>query len=199
MLCFKHAILRPNSASSNVSTYWIVPKMQEAGIQLLLWRARCERRLQRYANATATLVQALDAVSCLATSSNRTAWLQQSITLELEVVRLFEKELVGQLLDMNVKQEPDPEAADSLAEQLVLSLRCPLSFEFMKDPVMTPSGTTYERTMIEWHLDAVGAWDPMTRKELLKSQLCPNRALKVVIETLLSEHALGRLLAACNS
>jgi tetratricopeptide (TPR) repeat protein len=193
----KEALKILDDLAVRMATYSTVS--EEAGIQLLLWRARCERRLQRYANATATLVQALDVVSCLATSSNRTAWLQQSITLELEVVRLFEKELVGQLLDMNVKQEPDPEASDSHVEQLVLSLRCPLSFEFMKDPVMTPSGTTYERTMIEWHLDAVGAWDPMTRMELLKSQLCPNRALKVVIETLLSEHALGRLLAACNS
>ncbi|CAK8682420.1 unnamed protein product [Clavelina lepadiformis] len=56
-----------------------------------------------------------------------------------------------------------------------------ISFEIMKDPVITPSGITYDRKDIEEHLQRVGHFDPVTRHELKLTQLIPNLAMKEAI------------------
>ena len=63
-----------------------------------------------------------------------------------------------------------------------------ISFELMTDPVITPSGITYDRSDIEQHLQRVGHFDPVTRKDLTIDQLIPNLAMKEVIETFVSEN-----------
>ena len=52
-----------------------------------------------------------------------------------------------------------------------------ISFELLKDPVITPSGITYDRADIREHLQRVGRFDPITREPLEQSQLIPNLAL----------------------
>ena len=42
-------------------------------------------------------------------------------------------------------------------------LKCPISDELMKDPVVIQSGHTYEKAMIEKHFKKNGATDPITR------------------------------------
>jgi STIP1 family protein 1 len=64
-----------------------------------------------------------------------------------------------------------------------------ISFGIMRDPVITPSGITYERKDIMEHLQRLGHFDPVTRKELNQEQLVPNLALKEVIDTFLQENA----------
>jgi len=54
-----------------------------------------------------------------------------------------------------------------------------ISFEILKDPVITPSGITYDRKDIEEHLHRVGHFDPVTRTKLTQDQLVPNYAMKV--------------------
>lgn len=63
-----------------------------------------------------------------------------------------------------------------------------ISFELMTDPVITPSGITYDRNDIEQHLQRVGHFDPVTRQELKIDQLIPNLAMKEVIENFVSEN-----------
>ncbi|CAB4014070.1 E3 ubiquitin- ligase CHIP-like [Paramuricea clavata] len=63
-----------------------------------------------------------------------------------------------------------------------------ISFEIMKDPVITPSGITYDRKDIEEHLQRVGHFDPVTRTELKQGQLIPNLAMKEVVDTFVSEN-----------
>nr|CAG4641076.1 EOG090X0AJZ [Eulimnadia texana] len=63
-----------------------------------------------------------------------------------------------------------------------------ISFEIMKDPVITPSGITYDRKDIEEHLQRVGHFDPVTRVKLTKDQLIPNFSMKEVIDAFLSEN-----------
>jgi len=63
-----------------------------------------------------------------------------------------------------------------------------ISFEIMKDPVITPSGITYDRKDIEEHLQRVGHFDPVTRVKLNKDQLIPNFAMKEVVDAFLSEN-----------
>ncbi|CAF0945129.1 unnamed protein product [Brachionus calyciflorus] len=63
-----------------------------------------------------------------------------------------------------------------------------ISFELMHDPVITPSGITYDRSDIEQHLQRVGRFDPVTRQELNTDQLIPNLAMKEVIENFVREN-----------
>jgi len=63
-----------------------------------------------------------------------------------------------------------------------------ISFEIMRDPVITPSGITYDRQDIEEHLKRVGHFDPVTRQPLTAAQLISNLALKDVVDAYLKEN-----------
>uniref|UniRef100_A0A1B6DL63 E3 ubiquitin-protein ligase CHIP n=1 Tax=Clastoptera arizonana TaxID=38151 RepID=A0A1B6DL63_9HEMI len=63
-----------------------------------------------------------------------------------------------------------------------------ISFEILKEPVITPSGITYERKDIEEHLQRVGHFDPVTRVKLTQDQLIPNFAMKEVVDGFLQEN-----------
>lgn len=63
-----------------------------------------------------------------------------------------------------------------------------ISFEVLKDPVITPSGITYDKKDIEEHLNKVGHFDPVTRKKLTHDQLIPNYAMKEVVDAFLMEN-----------
>ncbi|XP_067934759.1 E3 ubiquitin-protein ligase CHIP-like isoform X2 [Watersipora subatra] len=63
-----------------------------------------------------------------------------------------------------------------------------ISFELMRDPVITPSGITYDKKDIEEHLHRVGHFDPVTRAELTADKLIPNLAMKEVVDTYLQEN-----------
>lgn len=83
----------------------------------------------------------------------------------------------------------------SLRKQIVLQKRevpdylCgKISFEILQEPVITPSGITYERKDIEEHLQRVGHFDPVTRVRLTQDQLIPNLAMKEVVDTFLQEN-----------
>ncbi|VDN05231.1 unnamed protein product [Thelazia callipaeda] len=63
-----------------------------------------------------------------------------------------------------------------------------ISFEMLRDPVITPSGITYDRADIKEHLQRVGHFDPVTRAPLTVDQLIPNLAMKEVVDHFLSEN-----------
>lgn len=63
-----------------------------------------------------------------------------------------------------------------------------ISFEILQEPVITPSGITYERKDIEEHLQRVGHFDPVTRVKLTQDQLIPNLAMKEVVDTFIQEN-----------
>lgn len=63
-----------------------------------------------------------------------------------------------------------------------------ISFEILKEPVITPSGVTYERADLEEHLQRVGHFDPLTRVPLKREQLIPNLSMKEVIEDFLHKN-----------
>ncbi|XP_003744766.1 E3 ubiquitin-protein ligase CHIP [Galendromus occidentalis] len=63
-----------------------------------------------------------------------------------------------------------------------------ISFEIMNEPVITPSGITYDRKDIEEHLQRVGHFDPVTRTPLTQDQLIPNLAMKEVVDTFVGEN-----------
>ncbi|KAL3917905.1 MAG: hypothetical protein SGILL_004492 [Bacillariaceae sp.] len=57
------------------------------------------------------------------------------------------------------------------------SYLCPITKDVMKDPVMTKHGHNYERSAILRKLDTDGAYDPVSGKELLPSDICTNHKL----------------------
>nr|CAB3459876.1 unnamed protein product [Digitaria exilis] len=67
-------------------------------------------------------------------------------------------------------------------------LCCQITFEIFRDPVITPSGVTYERAVLLEHLDKVGNFDPVTREPLKEHQLVPNLAIKEAVQAYLKEH-----------
>jgi len=58
----------------------------------------------------------------------------------------------------------------------------------LREPVVTPSGITYERKDIEEHLLRVGHFDPVTRVKLTADQLIPNYAMKEVVDAFVTEN-----------
>ncbi|XP_066363093.1 E3 ubiquitin-protein ligase CHIP-like isoform X1 [Miscanthus floridulus] len=68
-------------------------------------------------------------------------------------------------------------------------LCCQITFEIFRDPVITPSGVTYERATLVEHLHKVGNFDPVTREPLKEHQLVPNLAIKEAVQAYLKEHS----------
>ncbi|ESO04622.1 hypothetical protein HELRODRAFT_123811, partial [Helobdella robusta] len=63
-----------------------------------------------------------------------------------------------------------------------------ISFELIRDPVITPGGITYDRRDIEEHLLKVGHFDPITRCPLSFDQLIPNAAMKEVLDKYIKDN-----------
>ena len=88
---------------------------------------------------------------------------------------------------------PNAPAARAMAQEKpapdeIPGFICYITQEVMKDPVMTPSGRSFEREAIEDWVRKSGT-DPLTRKPLRLDQLTPNRALKEAIEQWLQGQA----------
>ncbi|GAD93833.1 U-box domain protein [Paecilomyces variotii No. 5] len=62
-----------------------------------------------------------------------------------------------------------------------------ISFEIMHDPVITPSGHSFDRIGIEKHVEQSGV-DPITRVPMTVKDLRPNYALKAVCEDFLNKN-----------
>ncbi|CAH9118313.1 unnamed protein product [Cuscuta epithymum] len=67
-------------------------------------------------------------------------------------------------------------------------LCCKITLEIFRDPVITPSGFTYERAIILNHLQKVGNFDPITREPVNTCQLVPNLAIKEAVQVYLAKH-----------
>ncbi|KAL4131849.1 hypothetical protein QTP88_009096 [Uroleucon formosanum] len=63
-----------------------------------------------------------------------------------------------------------------------------ISYDILRDPVITPSGITYDRKDLEEHLMKVGHFDPVSRQHLTVDQLIPNLALKEAVEAFVVEN-----------
>ena len=81
---------------------------------------------------------------------------------------------------------------EEMREDLTTLLQCAISFELMKDPVVTPSGHLYDRKKIEQWIHS-NHTDPSTRKSLRRSQLVSVRGLKDI-----ADKYRGRNLLECD-
>ncbi|KAG9780784.1 hypothetical protein KCU88_g3639, partial [Aureobasidium melanogenum] len=71
----------------------------------------------------------------------------------------------------------DPANPDSVERVVPDWLIDPITFEVMHDPVITPTGVSFERVGLLKHIKQTGL-DPLTRLPLKPEQLIPNVALK---------------------
>ena len=80
-----------------------------------------------------------------------------------------------QLLSLAANMEiDDDEAPDHLLD--------PISFNLFQDPVVTPSGITYEKCHLVKHLRQKGNYDPLSRQPLFENELYPNLIIKEGVE-----------------
>ncbi|XP_031113383.1 E3 ubiquitin-protein ligase CHIP isoform X2 [Ipomoea triloba] len=134
--------------------------------------------------------------------STSRSWEQQNLKESCEAA--FKKKY---LLDSSEAEGSSDEQINHLAEQLEALnlvfkkaaeddtptevpdyLCCNITLEIFRDPVITPSGFTYERAVILNHLQKVGNFDPITREPLNTCQLIPNLAIKEAVQSYLAKH-----------
>ncbi|EOD19380.1 hypothetical protein EMIHUDRAFT_242868 [Emiliania huxleyi CCMP1516] len=78
----------------------------------------------------------------------------------------------------------DTAAVDKVVPpELLEQLQCPLSLDFMSDPVMAASGQTYERAAIEKWLAMGKRTDPMSGQQLEHTDLVPNVLVRSLCRT----------------
>ncbi|KAM7264154.1 hypothetical protein ACFE04_001837 [Oxalis oulophora] len=77
---------------------------------------------------------------------------------------------------------------DDIPTEVPDYLCCKITLDIFRDPVITPSGITYERAELLNHLQKVGRFDPVTREVLEPSQLVPNLAVKEAVHAFLDKH-----------
>ena len=87
-----------------------------------------------------------------------------------------------------LKRVFDKAAQDDIPTEIPDYLCCQITLDIFHDPVITPSGVTYERAVILDHLKKVGEFDPITRVPLNPSQLVPNLAIKEAVHDFLDKH-----------
>ncbi|KAF8006793.1 hypothetical protein BT93_K0953 [Corymbia citriodora subsp. variegata] len=89
-------------------------------------------------------------------------------------------EQVGQVFQKAAEADMPAEVPDYLC--------CKITLDIYRDPVITPSGITYEKAVLLEHLNKVGKFDPITHERLDPSQLVPNLAIKAAVQAYLDEH-----------
>lgn len=78
----------------------------------------------------------------------------------------------------NIRQAfRNPEKPSTIERMVPDWMVDPITFEVMHDPVITPSGVSYERVVLLKHLTA-NSFDPLTREPLTEKQLVTNVGLK---------------------
>uniref|UniRef100_A0AAF5RY06 E3 ubiquitin-protein ligase CHIP n=1 Tax=Wuchereria bancrofti TaxID=6293 RepID=A0AAF5RY06_WUCBA len=132
--------------------------------------------------------------------------IKQEIELQVYLNGLIDSDLARKLRELEEKKETSKnsevinEEPDLKSEETTLNfqvdekrevlhyLHGKISFEMLRDPVITPSGITYDRADIKEHLQRVGHFDPVTRAPLTADQLIPNLAMKEVIDHFRNEN-----------
>ncbi|KAK4742873.1 hypothetical protein SAY87_000874 [Trapa incisa] len=99
---------------------------------------------------------------------------------ELDQLQVERLDLLQQVFQKAAAADTPTEVPDYLC--------CKITLDIFRDPVITPSGVTYERAVILEHLQKVGKFDPLTHEPLNPSQLIPNLAIKAAVQAYLDEH-----------
>lgn len=108
---------------------------------------------------------------------------EEDVNNDIEYINYEQDQRIQNLKNTFLKADPfqkDREAPDYLFGKI--------HFNIMLDPVITPSGITYDRTELREHFEKIGYFDPLTRREITEKDLVPNLALREAIEDFLDHH-----------
>ena len=95
----------------------------------------------------------------------------------------FKLQQVAHVISESILQKETAATSDEAVVSLD-QLRCPISKEIMKDPVvLKDSGVTYERANIAQWLGKGHRDDPMTKTEIKAGDLIPNRLVKSIVSS----------------
>ncbi|KAK1275691.1 E3 ubiquitin-protein ligase CHIP [Acorus gramineus] len=138
------------------------------------WEEESSKRVCRLQELRETCVEALNQHHFLETFD------RGAISEEVADAHSERLEHLNQVFDTALKADIPADVPDYLC--------CKLTLDIFRDPVITPSGVTYERAVIIDHLHNVGKFDPVSRKRLEPDQLVPNLAIKEAVQAFLDEH-----------
>lgn len=117
------------------------------------------------------------------------ALLQQRFLDVSDIKDEVKEALAGHSKQIELLNEVFSKAAEAdIPTEVPDYLCCKISLEIYRDPVITPGGVTYERTVLLEHLQKVGNFDPITREPLEAYQLVPNLAIKEAVRAFLNDH-----------
>ena len=71
-------------------------------------------------------------------------------------------------------------------------LLCPIKYDRITDPVITPSGVTYDKVWLEHYLRNNRS-DPLTKESLTAQKLRPNIALRSIIQIVKKYNAISKM------
>ncbi|KAK1309774.1 E3 ubiquitin-protein ligase CHIP [Acorus calamus] len=138
------------------------------------WEEESNKRLWRQQELKKTCEKALKQHHFLEASQTG------SISEEAADAHAERMENLDEVFKIAAKSDTPTEVPDYLC--------CKITLDIFRDPVISPSGVTYERAMIVDHLNKVGKFDPFTREPLELDQLVPNLAIKEALQAFLKEH-----------
>ncbi|ODV61381.1 U-box-domain-containing protein [Ascoidea rubescens DSM 1968] len=100
---------------------------------------------------------------------------------------LFKTNFDKILQDPKMRQKNSDVKLDVIKDEIPEYLVDPISFNIFSDPVITPSGKSYEKSWLYKYLHR-NSMDPLTRKPLRIEDLYPNLDLKWAAESYIKEH-----------
>eukprot|EP01066_Platyproteum_vivax_P002538 Platyproteum_vivax@DN13102_c0_g1_i1.p1 len=167
----------------------------------LLEMGECTEALKKLTKAK-TLAEAQsspysDEIHEMIHRGKKTVWLQKE-KQEEERLKQLEESLVT-LLDKHCSLDVSKDLKSQVSEVIVKVqdakkppipefLFCKISMDLMKDPVVTPSGVTYERALLYEHFNKNGWFDPVTRQPIKQAEMFPNLAIKEATEEFLARN-----------
>ncbi|XP_061370929.1 E3 ubiquitin-protein ligase CHIP [Gastrolobium bilobum] len=160
---------------ANPKSYMVEQIWQElANAKYLEWERSSSKRSWELQSLKETCESALKEKHFL-DSSQMEGFVDDATTYHLEQLEALERVFSKAAEDDTPTEVPD-------------YLCCRITLDIFRDPVITPSGLTYERAVIIEHLEKVGNFDPVTREPLAPSQLAPNLAIKEAVQAFLEKH-----------
>ncbi|GFY99416.1 carboxyl terminus of HSC70-interacting protein [Actinidia rufa] len=160
---------------ANPNSYMIEEIWQElAKAKYLEWESESTKHTWELQTLKEACESALEEKHFLDTSQT------EGVSDEATEANAAQFELLGQVFAKAAEDDTPSEVPDYLC--------CKITLDIFRDPVITPSGVTYERAVILNHLKEVGEFDPITRAPLCKSQLIPNLAIKEAVQAFLDKH-----------
>lgn len=183
---------------ANPSSYMVEEIWQElAKAKYLEWESTSRLRLQKQQELRAICERALqqelestfdNGVTASTESDGRESndlegkseSCENSLKLETGITHKERMKILSDVFDKAAEADIPNEVPEYLC--------CKITLDIFRDPVVTPSGVTYERAVILEHIRKVGNFDPITREPLKAERLAPNLAIKEAVQDFLGKH-----------